>query len=50
MTDWQAIGGPFARGAGQQVLQIGETDMALLEIRELLCNPPPETDGLSITS
>lgn len=40
MTDWQAIGGPFAKGAGQQVLQIGETDMALLEIRELLCNPP----------
>jgi type VI secretion system protein ImpE len=50
MTDWQAIGGPFARGAGQQVLQIGETDMALLEIRELLCNPPPATDGLSIIS
>lgn len=40
MTDWQAIGGPFAKGAGQQVLQIGDTDMALLEIRELLCNTP----------
>jgi type VI secretion system protein ImpE len=50
MTDWLALGGPFARGAGQQVLQIGEMDMALLEIRELLCNPPPATDGLSITS
>jgi type VI secretion system protein ImpE len=50
MTDWQALGGHFARGSGQQVLQIGETDMALLEIRELLFNPPPAIDGLSITS
>ena len=50
MTDWLALGGPFAGGAGQQVLQIGETDTALLEIRELLCNPPPAIDGLSITS
>ncbi|MCX5883663.1 MAG: type VI secretion system accessory protein TagJ, partial [Deltaproteobacteria bacterium] len=50
MTDWQTLGGPFARGVGQQVLQIGETDMALLEIREMLCNPPPATDGLSKTS
>ncbi|MBI5590667.1 MAG: tetratricopeptide repeat protein [Deltaproteobacteria bacterium] len=50
MTVWQAIGGPFAKGSGQQVLQIGQTDMALLEIRELQCNPPPATDGLSITS
>jgi type VI secretion system protein ImpE len=40
MTDWQALCGPFAKGIGQQVLQLGETDMALLEIRELLCNPP----------
>jgi type VI secretion system protein ImpE len=40
MTDWQVLCGPFARGVGQQVLQIGETDMALLELRELLCNPP----------
>jgi type VI secretion system protein ImpE len=40
MTDWQALCGPFAKGAGQQVFQIGETDMALLEIRELLCTAP----------
>ncbi len=49
MTDWEAIGGPFARGAGQQVLQIGETDTALLEIRQLQCSPPPSADGSSIT-
>lgn len=40
MTDWQALCGPFAKGAGQQVFQIGETDMALLEIREMLCTAP----------
>jgi type VI secretion system protein ImpE len=40
MTDWQALGGPFAKGVGQQVFQIGETDMALLEIRELLIEVP----------
>ena len=45
MTDWQVLCGPFARGLGQQVLQIGDTDMALLEIRDLLCNPPSPTDG-----
>jgi type VI secretion system protein ImpE len=40
MTDWQALCGPFAKGIGQQVLQVGEMDMALLEIRELLCHSP----------
>jgi type VI secretion system protein ImpE len=50
MTEWQALGGPFAKGAGQQVLQVGESDMALLEIRELLCNPTPAINGVSTTS
>jgi type VI secretion system protein ImpE len=40
MTDWQTLCGPFAKGSGQQVFQIGETDMALLEIREMVCTMP----------
>lgn len=40
MTSWQELCGNYAKGAGQQVFQIGDTDMALLEIREMLCEPP----------
>lgn len=35
MTDWASRGGPFARGVGQHVFQIGEEDVAILEIREV---------------
>ncbi len=40
MTDWTPLGGPFSKGAGQHVFQIGEEEVALLEIREILFNPP----------
>jgi len=36
MTDWSPLGGPFSRGIGQHVFEIGEQDVALLEIQEIL--------------
>jgi type VI secretion system protein ImpE len=35
MTDWTSLGGTFARGAGQHVLQAGPNEWALLDIREV---------------
>lgn len=35
MTDWIPLAGPFARGVGQHVFQVGEEEMAILEIREV---------------
>jgi type VI secretion system protein ImpE len=39
MTDWLPLGGPFSKGVGQHVFQVGEEEMALLEIREVLFKP-----------
>jgi type VI secretion system protein ImpE len=39
MTDWITLGGPFAKGVGQHVFQVGEEEMAILEIREVLFKP-----------
>lgn len=36
MTDWIPLGGPFYRGSGQHVFQVGEEEMALLEIRDVV--------------
>jgi type VI secretion system protein ImpE len=36
MTDWISLGGSFSKGVGQHVFQIGEEEMAILEIREAL--------------
>ncbi|MGV8073223.1 MAG: type VI secretion system accessory protein TagJ [Syntrophobacteraceae bacterium] len=38
MTDWLKLTGPVAKGFGQHVFQIGEEDVAILEIREVLFN------------
>ena len=35
MTDWIPLAGPFFKGVGQHVFQIGEEEMAILEIREV---------------
>jgi type VI secretion system protein ImpE len=35
MTDWVALGGPFFKGVGQHVFQIGEEETPILEIREV---------------
>ena len=34
MTDWASIGGPLVRGIGQHVFQVGDEDIAILDIRE----------------
>jgi len=36
MTDWISLGGLFSKGLGQHVFQIGDEEMAILEIREAL--------------
>lgn len=38
MTDWAHLGGSFSRASGQHVYQIGEEDVALLEIQEAVFN------------
>ena len=35
MTDWISLGGPFAKGVGQHVFEVGGEDISLLEIREI---------------
>jgi len=35
MTDWKSLGGPFSKGMGQHVYEIGDQEEALLEIREV---------------
>ena len=40
MTDWTSLGGPYSRGFGQHVFQIGEEEMPILEIREVLFKDP----------
>ncbi len=36
MTEWVSLGGPFFKGMGQHVFQVGEEDKPLLEMREVL--------------
>lgn len=46
MTDWQSLGGPFYRGQGQHVYQIGDEDVPILEIGEILFGAPgPAAEG-----
>jgi type VI secretion system protein ImpE len=40
MTDWEDLGGNFAKALGQHVMQIGENDVSLLEIAEISFNFP----------
>ena len=47
MTDWIPLGSAGYRGVGQQVLLFGESDIPLLEIREMrgkAATPTPTTD------
>lgn len=39
-TDWTQLGGSFLKGAGQHVYEIGGSDMAILEIQEIVFEPP----------
>lgn len=46
MTDWQPLGGPYARAWGQHMFQIGERDISLLEIETVVFNMPvPKDEG-----
>ncbi len=40
MTDWTPLGGPFLKGSGQHVFQIGEEEIPILEIQEVLFKTP----------
>jgi protein involved in temperature-dependent protein secretion len=40
MTDWTPLGGPFSKGSGQHVFQIGEEEIPILEIQEVLFKTP----------
>lgn len=40
MTDWTPLGGPYSKGAGQHVFQIGEEEISILEIGEVIFNHP----------
>ena len=42
MTDWTPLGGTYAKGLGQHVFQIGEEELTLLEIHEIIFNTPAE--------
>lgn len=35
-TEWQALGGPYARAIGQHVFDVGGTDRSILELQEVL--------------
>ena len=34
MTDWIPLGGSFSKGVGQRMIQVGDEDISILEIRE----------------
>lgn len=43
MTDWVSIGGSFTKAVGQHVFEVGDEDVALLDIRKVEFNyPEPE--------
>lgn len=40
MTDWSLLGGSLSKGIGQHVFRVGEEEMAILEIREVIFKYP----------
>jgi type VI secretion system protein ImpE len=40
MTDWLPLAGPYARGVGQHVFDVGGKDMSLLELHDIVFNFP----------
>jgi type VI secretion system protein ImpE len=39
MTEWVSLGGQFSRGMGQHVYQVGDEEIAILEIRDAVFKP-----------
>ncbi len=44
ITDWSPLGWPLAKGMGQHVFQIGQEEVAILEIREVLFKAEAESN------
>jgi type VI secretion system protein ImpE len=40
MTDWEPLGGAFVKGMGQHVFDVGDEEIPLLEMREVLFTVP----------
>jgi len=40
MTDWISLGGQFSKGMGQHMYQVGEEEIAILEIRDAVFKSP----------
>ena len=40
MTDWTPLGGPFSKGMGQHVFQLGEEEIGILEIQDAIFDAP----------
>jgi type VI secretion system protein ImpE len=40
MTNWTSLGGSYHQGAGQHVFQVGEKEIAILELRDIKFNLP----------
>ena len=45
MTDWTPLGGPFAEAVGQHVFQIGDEEIAILDLREVLFKSPDTAEN-----
>jgi type VI secretion system protein ImpE len=45
MTDWTPLAGTYARGVGQHVFEVGEKEMAILEIRDIIFNFPGKEES-----
>lgn len=44
ITEWQPLGGSYARASGQHMFQIGQRDLSLLEIETVVFNKPVPKD------
>lgn len=44
MTDWISLGGPFSKGSGQRIFQIGEDEIPIMELREVTFSTSYRTD------
>jgi type VI secretion system protein ImpE len=45
MTDWIPLGGPFSKGVGQHIYQVGDEEIAVLELKEVLFKTPEPEGG-----
>ena len=36
LTQWQSLGGPYAKAVGQHVYEVGGTDRSIFELKEVV--------------